>query len=77
MESDRDFSGIANSMEKSDGQAMQHSMSNSPWSGQGVYEQIREEIIERPELHAGGMLVLDEYAAVTRCWHQLNETLSK
>jgi len=62
MESDRNFAGIANSMENSDGQARQHFMSNSPWSGQGVFEQIREEIQEKPELHPGSVLILDEYA---------------
>lgn len=62
MESDRNFAGIANSMEKADGQAMQHFMSNSPWSGQGVYEQIQAEIKEKPELHPGSALILDEYA---------------
>ena len=49
-------------MENADGQALQHFMSNSPWSGQGVFEQIREEIKEKPELHAGSVLILDEYA---------------
>jgi len=49
-------------MEKSDGQALQHFMSNSPWSGQGVFEQIRDEIKEKPELHPGSVLILDEYA---------------
>jgi len=62
MESDRNFAGIANSMENSDGQALQHFMSNSPWSGQGVFEQIRDEIKEKPELHPGSVLILDEYA---------------
>jgi SRSO17 transposase len=62
MESDRNFAGIASSMEKSDGQAFQHFMSNSPWSGKGVFEQIRDEITEKPELHAGSVLILDEYA---------------
>ena len=62
MESDRNFAGIASSMEKSDGQALQHFMSNSPWSGQGVFEQIRDEIKEKPELHPGSVLILDEYA---------------
>jgi len=62
MESDRNFAGIANSIEKTDGQAMQHFMSNSPWAGQGVYEQIREEIIEIEALHRGSILILDEYA---------------
>ena len=62
MESDRNFAGIANSMENADGQAMQHFMSNSPWSGQGVYEQIQAEIKEKPELHPGSASILDEYA---------------
>ena len=62
MESDRNFAGIANSMENSDGQALQHFMSNSPWSGQGVFEQIRDEIKEKPEVHPGSVLILDEYA---------------
>jgi SRSO17 transposase len=62
MESDRNFAGIANSMENADGQALQHFMSNSPWDGQGVFEQIREEIKEKPELHTGSLLILDEYA---------------
>jgi SRSO17 transposase len=62
MESDRNFAGIANSMENADGQAMQHFMSNSPWSGQGVYEQIQAEIKEKPELQPGSALILDEYA---------------
>jgi SRSO17 transposase len=62
MERDRNFAGIANSMENSDGQALQHFMSNSPWFGQGVFEQIRDEIKEKPELHPGSVLILDEYA---------------
>lgn len=49
-------------MEDSDGQALQHFMSNSPWSRQGVFEQICDEIKEKPELHPGSVLVLDEYA---------------
>lgn len=62
MESNRNFAGIANRIEHSDGQAMQHFMSNSPWDGQGVFEQIRQEIQEQPELQTGGLLILDEYA---------------
>jgi SRSO17 transposase len=62
MESNRNFAGIANNMEKADGQAMQHFMSNSPWNGQAVYEQIQEEIKARPELQTNGLLILDEYA---------------
>jgi len=62
MESERNFAGIANSMENADGQALQHFMSNSPWNGQGVFEQIQEEIKDKPELHSGSLLILDEYA---------------
>jgi DDE superfamily endonuclease len=62
MANDRNFAGIANNMEAADGQALQHFMSNSPWSGQRVFEHIREEIKEKPELHSGTVLILDEYA---------------
>jgi SRSO17 transposase len=36
-------------------------MSNSPWSGQALIEQVQQAIVERPELQ-GGMLILDESA---------------
>lgn len=62
MDNDRNFAGIANSMENADGQAMQHFMSNSPWSGAGVLEQIREEVRGKPELQQGSLLILDESA---------------
>ena len=42
-------------------QNMQHFMSNSPWSGRGLIEQVQQGIVERPELQ-GGMLILDESA---------------
>lgn len=83
MERDRNFAGIANSMEAADGQAMQHFMSNSPWSGQGVFEQIREEIQEKPELHADSVLILDEYAdekageQSAGAWRQYNGRMGK
>jgi len=62
MEKDRHFAGIANSVESADGQALQHFMSQSPWSEDGVYEQIQCEISEVPELQTKGLLILDEYA---------------
>ncbi len=49
-------------MENADGQAMQHFMSKSPWSEQGVYAQIQAEISQKPELQSGSLLILDEYA---------------
>lgn len=62
MESDRNFAGIAASMEDADGQAMQHFMSESPWSGSGVLERIREEVRQTAELQQGSLLILDESA---------------
>jgi SRSO17 transposase len=83
MESERNFAGIARSMEAADGQAMQHFMSNSPWSGQGVFEQICEEIIEKPELDSGSVVILDEYAdekageKSAGAWRQYNGRMGK
>ena len=83
MESERNFAGIARSMEAADGQAMQHFMSNSPWSGQGVFEQICDEIIAKPELHPGSVLILDEYAdekageKSAGAWRQYNGRMGK
>ena len=42
-------------------QNMQHFMSNSPWSGRALIEQVQQAIAERRELQ-GGMLILDESA---------------
>jgi SRSO17 transposase len=62
MESDRNFAGIAGSMEGADGQALQHFMSQSPWSGPGVLAQIREEVRQTLALQQGSLLILDESA---------------
>lgn len=61
METKRNFSNIERRVLgiDEDGQHLQQFMSDSPWSGQRVFEQIQEEIKQRPEL-AGGMLTLDE-----------------
>jgi SRSO17 transposase len=61
MESERNFSNIARRVLgiDDDGQNLQQFMSDSPWPGQEVFDQIQEEIQQRPEL-AGGMLTLDE-----------------
>ena len=38
-------------------------MSNSPWSGQAVFDQIKADIRATPELaQGGGWLILDESA---------------
>lgn len=62
MEKGRNFAGIARQVNKADGQAMQHFMSNSPWSPDEVYKQIQEEIADTPELRSGGVAILDDTA---------------
>jgi len=61
LESKRNYANIARRVigPENDGQGLQHFMSDSPWSGERVFEQIQEEIKRRPELY-GGMLSLDE-----------------
>jgi SRSO17 transposase len=61
MESQRNLANVGRKTQTS-GQNMQHFMSNSPWSGASVIRQVQEEVIARPELQ-GGMLLLDESAA--------------
>src|SRR5215470_16980631 len=62
MEGARNFATIARTMTGDDGQALQHFMSNSPWSGPGVFQQIQAEITATPALAQGSTLILDESA---------------
>jgi SRSO17 transposase len=62
MDKDRTYAGIARTTEGNDGQAMQHFMSNSPWSGQSVFQRIQEDICATPQLAQGSFLILDESA---------------
>lgn len=61
METKRNFANIARRVidPENDGQNLQQFMSDSPWSGQAVFDQIQAEIGHRPEVN-GGMLTLDE-----------------
>jgi len=61
MKTKRNYANIARRIigPENDGQSLQHFISDSPWSGEKVFEQIQEEITRRPEL-SGGMLSLDE-----------------
>jgi len=61
MEAKRNYAHIARRVvdPEDDGQNLQHFMSDSPWSGPAVFQQIQAEIRQRPELR-GGMLTLDE-----------------
>lgn len=61
MKTNRNFANIARRVidPDTDGQNLQQFMSDSPWSGQAIFEQIQQEIGQRPEL-SGGMLTVDE-----------------
>ena len=60
MEDARNFANIERRLHGGDGQALQQFMSDSPWSKQGVCDQIQDEIRAQPALQQGGLLVLDE-----------------
>jgi SRSO17 transposase len=62
MEDKRNFANIERRLLGGDGQALQHFMSESPWSGQSVFRQIQAEISTHPSLESGGLLILDESA---------------
>ena len=62
MDSERNFANIARHMLGGDGQALQHFMSNSPWSGPAVFRQIQAEIKATAALAQGSTLLLEESA---------------
>jgi len=62
MDTEWNFANMARTISGGDGQALQHFMSNSPWSGPTVFEQIQAEIKATPALAQGGTLILDESA---------------
>lgn len=62
LKTDRNMAEIAREAGVSE-QNMQHFISNSPWSGSEMIEQVQQAVCEREEL-AGGMLILDESADV-------------
>ena len=61
METDRNYANISRAVESpdSDGQNLQNFMSESPWEGKCVFNQIQEEISADTRLE-GGILTLDE-----------------
>ncbi len=61
MDTKRNYANIARRVINSDddGQNIQHFMSDSPWTGQSVFNTIQTEICQCPELHKG-ILTLDE-----------------
>src|SRR5499427_10006199 len=62
LDTARNFANIDRALNGGDGQALQHFMSNSPWSGPAVFEQIQAEIKATPALAQGSTLILDESA---------------
>jgi len=62
MDGERNFANMARHMTGDDGQALQHFMSTSPWSGPAVFDQIQAEITAPPALACGSTLILDESA---------------
>jgi SRSO17 transposase len=62
MDGERHFATMARNMTGDDGQALQHFMSNSPWSGPVVFHQIQAEITATPALAQGSTLIVDESA---------------
>jgi SRSO17 transposase len=68
MDGDRNFAGIGRQVGLP-GQNVQHFMTNSPWSAQGVLQRVRREVAAKPELRRGGVLVLDE-SAVKKAGHK-------
>jgi SRSO17 transposase len=62
MDAKRNFANVERRVVGGDGQAIQHFMSKSPWSGQAVFAQIQDDIRATPELAHGGWLILDESA---------------
>jgi SRSO17 transposase len=62
MDTERNFANMDRTLHGGDGQALQHFMSNSPWSGPAVFDQIQAEITATPALAHGSTLILDESA---------------
>jgi len=61
MQTDRTMSEIGRQTGTSE-QNMQHFMSNSPWRGEAVIEEVQSQVRYHPEFQAGAMLIFDESA---------------
>ncbi len=64
MPQERNFTNLERRVRapEADGQAVQHFMSDSPWSGHAVMQQVQAEIATHPGLQTGGVLIVDESA---------------
>jgi len=48
MDAKRNFANVEQRVAGGDGQAIQHFMSKSPWSGQAVFDQIKADVCQTP-----------------------------
>jgi SRSO17 transposase len=62
MEDQRNFANMDRRLNGRDGQSLQHSMSESPWRAQAVFQRIQHDIRDEPALQTGGLVILDECA---------------
>ncbi len=62
MDAKRNFANVERRVVGGDGQAIQHFMSKSPWSGEAVFDQLKVDVRNTPEWAHGGWLILDESA---------------
>ena len=62
MDTERNFANRARTMTGDDGQALQHFLSNSPWAGQAVCDQMQTESRATAAWAQGSTLMLDESA---------------
>jgi len=62
MDTERNCANIDRTLPGGDGQALQHCMSNAPWSGQGVCSQMQAERKALPAWAHGSTLMLDASA---------------
>lgn len=62
METKRNFANIGRTLIGDDGQAVEHFMSQSPWSARAVLQQIQDEVSREVAVQEGSALILDECA---------------
>jgi len=62
MDVERNFANIDRRLNGGDGQRLQHFMSNAPWPGIAVFDQIQADLRALPILAQGSVLILDESA---------------
>ena len=62
METKRNFANISRTLAGDDGQALEHFMSQSPWSARDVLQQLQDEVGREAVVQTGSALILDECA---------------